>query len=438
MLDRMRISFDEKSVLILGLALIALPILIELTGFRFTERLSPGKDLLSQSPIGEIIRQSRSVRKRREASTSFSSITPGESLFVGDRIMTGKGASARVNLTDGNILELGPESLIRIEPVRSLGFGGIKRKIKITLESGTVKAAVRSDGAPIVVENTRGEVILEALPPPVPPAPASLTVPPNVSAPAPEFVAVEAKSAQVTLPEIETSSGPSVPETAAPEKSAIQERPLLSRLTLALRPPPEEIKVLSSPKSGPLSEDVPLPDQKFKFQWKSVGYARETPYRIKIRESGRERVLESERETLEIPVPLAPTGDWEFQIETGMKSGEIIRSKPVQFNWSLPSPQPVSPADRSHFTSDQLRTFTKKFLLGWKELPACPKYRIDVGREELPIHSSTSTFETSENFIAIPIPESGAWKWKVTCVFAPGITSSGPVNRFEIGAGIAQ
>ncbi len=434
MLERIRASLDERSFLVLGMILIAVPVLIELTGYRFTGKPGTGRDLLNQSPIGEIIRQQRTVRKRGETSLAFHSIAPGDSLFVGDRILTGKGATARIQLSDGNLLELGPESLIRIEPVRSLGFGGIKRKIKITLESGTVKAATRPDGAPVVVENTQGEVILEVLPPPPSPVPAPLSAPVSALPPQQDFVSAalpepektqEAKTSLVSLPEPE-------PMQEAP---VLQERPLLSRLTLALRPPVEEIRFVGTPHHGPLDNSVPISAQKFKIQWKSAGYGRETPYRIKIRDSGQEKVVESDREFIELSVPLTQAGEWEIQVETGMKNGETIRSKKIQLNWTLPVPEPVSPADRSSVTTDPLRMFTKKFLLGWREMPACPRFRIDVSRDELPFHPAGRTFETEENFIALPMPESGVWKWRVHCIFAPGIVSSGPVQRFILEHG---
>ena len=436
MLDRLRFSFDERSILILGLALIILPILIEVSGFRLTSRMGSGKDLMNQSPIGEIIRQKRAVRKRGEASISFSSVNPGDALFVGDRILTGKGASARVHLTDGNLLELGPESLIRIEPVRTLGFGGVKRKIKITLESGTVKAAVRPDGAPVVVENTRGEVIFEALPPPPPPIPIPLSAP----EPPPQFISAElpepekteeAKSTLVTLPRVDTSESPEA-EKSIP---VVQERPLLSRLTLALRPPVEEIRILSAPGSGPLSSDLPISEQNFSFKWKSLGYGRLSPYRVRVRDSGSENIIETERENVELPIPLRTASDWEVQIEADMKNGETVRSKPVRFSWSLPPPQAVTPSDQAEFTPDQLRFFSRRFLLGWKEMPACPRFRIEVTRNELSFQSSGQTFETNENFVAMPPPGPGIWKWRITCIFAPGITSSGPVSRFKIPLG---
>jgi hypothetical protein len=425
------------------MVLIAVPVLIELTGYRFTGKSGAGRDLLNQSPIGEIIRQQRTVRKRGETSLAFNTISPGDSLFVGDRILTGKGATARIQLSDGNLLELGPESLIRIEPVRSLGFGGIKRKIKITLESGTVKAATRPDGAPVVVENPKGEVILEVLPPPSSPVPAPLSAPVSAQPQQQEFVSAavpetaktqETQATLVSLPEPEPVPQP-VPLQEAP---VLPERPLLSRLTLALRPPVEEIRWVGTPHRGPLDDSVPIPDQKFKLQWKSAGYGRKTPYRIQIRESVQEMFLTSDREFIELPVPLILPREWEIQVETDMKNGETIRSKKIQLNWTLPMPQPVSPADRSTITPDPLRMFSKNFLLGWKEMPACPRFRIDFSRDELPFQPAGQAFETEENFIAIPMPESGVWKWRVHCIFAPGVLSSGPVQRFTFDPGIQK
>lgn len=419
MLERVRIRPDERTFLALGLLFIFIPLLVEFSGLRIFERMAPGKDILNQSPIGEITRQERTVRKRSESTATFSGLRPGDYIFVGDRILTGKEASARIHLTDGSLLELGPESLIRIEPVRTLGFGGVIRKIKITLERGTVKTAVRPDGAPVLIENARGEVLLEVLPSSPVPAPAARFVETRLS-----------EDVDTTeLPATEESPADAVENTSEPD------RPLLSRLTLAFSQPSAEIRVMSFPASGPLNDELPISQQKFRIQWKSPGFGRESPYRILIRDSGAGQLILSEKEWVELPVPMIASGEWELKIEVDMRNGKTLRSKPVRFNWSLPAPQPVSPEEGSVFHTGQLQFLANRFLLGWKEMPACPRFRVDVTEDSSPWNPAGGAFETTENFIAIPQPRPGIWKWRVVCLFAPGITSIGPTRRFQLRLG---
>ncbi len=446
MLDRVRFRFDERTIILFGIFLILLPLSVQLSGFRVTDRLLPTRDLLSQSPIGEINRRKNTVRKRAETTPVFSSLSPGEALFVGDRILTGKASSARITLSDGNLLELGPESLIRIEPIRTIGFGGIKRKIKITLESGTVKAAVRPNSAPIVVENPKGETILEAVPPPAPPtqtqtarveSPPAQAVPPQ-----PEFQTVtinepEAPAVKETLRAEEVKAAVEAPKKVpglAEREEVIEERPLLSKITLAVRPPAEEIRFLPFQTTQVLSVDLPLNEQTFRFQWKPVGFGLDGAYRVIIREEGKETVREIVGETLTLPVPDALSGALDLQIEGKLKTGEAIRSRPQHFEWKLPAPVPVSPVDGSNARTSRIRlgSGVSKMILGWKEMKACPAFRVEISREESSFSRPESVIETSDNFAPITLPEPGNWKWRVICKFSNRASVPSTPLRFKV------
>jgi hypothetical protein len=455
-LDRIGIRWDERSILVLGLLMMACPIGMEIAGIRISERYLSGRDLLNQSPIGELIRVRKSVRKRAETEPGFSSLVPGDPLFVGDRVLTGKDATARITLTDGNVVELGPESLIRIEPIRSIGIGGVKRKIKITLESGTVRAAVRNNTAPILVESPKGEVILEATPLPAPipapaPAPPASTgmtgdITAGSAAPALEFKSVERHEPETAAPvqeliqqeEKRVRMEPKSLASAAMEVPEPDIRPLLSKLALVVKPTASSIDVLEFPSDPVLNPQLPFSAQKLRLRWKSVGFGLDGKYRVRMVLNGDQKNHEVSDEQLEVPLPASATGTLEFTIQARLKNGETISSKNFRSQWSLPGPVPMLPRHHAVVTPSLLRGKNKKILLSWKTMPTCLGYALELSRERGAWNGSETRYETQENFLAVPLPASGYWKWRVSCRYTEGLEVSSPVMGFTLRPQLGQ
>lgn len=446
--DSSRTILDERAILGLGIVFILIPLLLEAIGFRFTDRFMNTKDLLNQSPIGEVLRQRKTVRKRAEDSSVFAPLVPGDSIFVGDRVLTGKESSARITLSDGNILELGPESLIRIEPIRAVGIGGIKRKLKITLESGTVKAAVRSQSSPVVVENTKGEVILEATPPPPLPPPPPVQASSGIEAASdkPQSTIVsepEFSSAELSLTGLNAEPAPapvreliqqedfrakneSNRKNPSAEKEKSEDRPLLSKINLIVRPPAEEIVFLPFPRDITLSDRIPIRHQHLKVEWKPIGYGIGGSYLVSLKENGIERTVETKNSFVELPVPDASHGRLEFKVTAPMKDGDSIQSKQNSLQWKLPSPTLVTPAHNEKVLESSLIGKSKKLLLSWKEMPACIRFRVEVTGKAGGSTTPNLVHETVENFIPVPLVGSNLWTWRVWCYFSDqtGIPSS--------------
>ncbi len=434
MLDRVRYRFDERTVLVIGFLLILIPVGIYWSGIQITERMIPSRDLLKQSPIGEINRRKNTVRKRAEANPVFSHLITGDALYVGDRILTGKDSTARITLSDGNLLELGPESLIRIEPVRTFGLGGIKRKIKVTLETGSVRAASREQSVPMIIENPAGEVILE-VPPPSPAsslqqAPSPVT-PEFKSASIPPLEAPRVLQEMIKKEEEKAVLEP-IPKSLKMESPTSSDLPILSKLTLAIRPPADEIRMISYPKDRILSGDIPLSSQVFQFNWKPVGYGLDGNYRVTLEMGGSKQNLEVSTETLEIPVPEAPSGKFDLVLEARLKNGEVICSKPLHHEWALPTPRTVSPKDGAIATEIQMENDSKKILLTWREMNACSAFRVEVAKDDDTSFSRPEIVaHPVENFITFNLPD-GMWRWRVSCAYTKTLFVPGLASRFRI------
>lgn len=154
----------ENAILLAGILMILGPAALILLNIQLTEKFFGAKDILAQSPIGEVTQPRRVVRKKGEDDSAYLKARQGDPVFEGDTVLTGKESSTRVTLSDGTVLELGPESMIRIEPVRTFSFKGIQKKFEITVEAGAIKAKAKSNSAPVVLKSSQGAVLREIAP----------------------------------------------------------------------------------------------------------------------------------------------------------------------------------------------------------------------------------------------------------------------------------
>jgi hypothetical protein len=233
----------ELTVLWVGIGLILTPAVILSLNIQFTERFFGAKDVLSQSPIGEIIRSKKIVRRKAEDDSAYLPIRQGDPVFEGDVIVTGKESSTRVNLSDGTSLDLGSESMIRIEPVRSFSIKGLMKKMKVTIEAGGLTAKTKINSAPLVLTSSAGEVLRELAAAPTP-APAPTTAPP---------VSQPQSITQSTSPLItQSTTKPTTQSTAQPTSTPLA---LMDRFT-------EEVTItLNPPKANP-AVSTPIPASK--------------------------------------------------------------------------------------------------------------------------------------------------------------------------------
>jgi hypothetical protein len=318
--------------------------------------------------------------------------------------------------------------------VRTFGLGGIKRKIKVTLETGTVRAASREQSVPMIIENPAGEVILEVTPPSpassLPQAPSPVT-PEFKSASIPHLEAPRAVHEMIKKDEEKAVLEP-IPKALKMESPTSSDLPILSKLTLAIRPPADEIRMVSYPKERILSGDTPLLSQVFQFRWKPVGYGLDGNYRVTLQMGESKKILEVSTETLEIPVPEASSGKFDLVLEASLKNGDIIRSKPIHHEWALPTPRTVSPKDGAIAPEIQMENNSKRILLTWREMNACSAFRVEVARDDDTSFSGPEVVaHPVENFITLNLPD-GVWRWRVSCAYTKTLFVPGLASRFSI------
>jgi hypothetical protein len=282
----------EKIVLAAGLLLLLVPGTILFSNVQIANRFFSSKDILTLSPIGEVVNPSRIVRRRGEDDPAFLTIKSGDPVFVGDTIITGKQSSTRINLSDGSVIEVGPESMLKIAPVRTFSFKGIQKKINVTVQAGAIKARVDDEASPIVFQSLKGEVLKEIKPAPTPASapqapvteplaktdpllPAQTQAPETAATPAPEeFVTITAAPpaefpvappsptasmapiAQAPVPAPEAPPAPAAQAQALPPEALTRpEAPrLITDFLSNLKPEPAETPIQQETKQAPQAE----------------------------------------------------------------------------------------------------------------------------------------------------------------------------------------
>jgi hypothetical protein len=459
----------ERIVLIAGFLLMFIPGAILFSNIQLTDRIFVSRDILTLSPIGEVVRPSRIVRRRGEDELAFSTSHSGDPVFVGDTIITGKDSSTKINLSDGSILEIGPESMIKISPVRTFSFKGIEKKFNVTVQAGAIKAKVEGEAAPIVFQSLTGEVLKEISPPvrqpeeplttpaittalPVAtieePKPLAadfveITAPPPVEIPAsresPSPGAVlpvqnnlsEAPAAPSKLPPL-TQAVSRQPETGKmitdflstlkpeplevktePLPPAAEERPLLSKFMAPLQPVPD-LEVTPLPAKPLISDEADMRDQQFIFKWKDGGFRVKLPYSLKIEHGSETLSFETNNTEYRWNLPLEAEGKIRWWVEAMLREGDKIQSKPQESSWKLPTPILASPGNKLELPEFYLKGESHEILLTWKQMQICKSFELNVSKTE-DFKEVIFKVSTKRNFQTFPVQKPGKYFWRVGC-----------------------
>lgn len=447
----------ERLVLAIGLLLIIGPAALLGSNIQITDRFFPSRDLLSLSPIGEVIRPSRIVRRKGEDESAFTPTRSGDPLFVGDTIITGKESSTQITLSDGNTLELSAESMIRIEPVRSFSFKGIEKKLLVTIQAGTVKAKVKPNSVKMTLQSPSGKILKEIAPPSAPVSPqqkpgkivsaVDLSDPDpglfdgstyeTVSLPPPPAEVVSAKSASTSLAPAPAPEGLAKPSTFTPEflrrpeayklvaeflsqlkpvqseepAPSLPEKPILSKFVAPFEPVPV-IEV--APVTSLITDQAELKDQQFTFKWKDGGIRIALPYSLKIEHKAETLSFESEVTEYHWNLPYEVEGQIRWWVEAKLKDGGKVRSKKQDASWKLPVPVLASPGNGLELPEFYVKGESHEVLLTWKQVQICKSFEVQV--------STASDFKevvfkekTKKNFETFPVEKPGTYFWRVGC-----------------------
>ncbi len=230
--------------------------------------------------IGRIGAIRGNLKREFAESLAFRPIFRRSSVYNRDTLMTDANSTASVELNDGNVIELGPSTMVKLVAGSRSVFGGVEFP-KVQMVSGNVKVrastgeirvrsrnqeirvakemalqlSVASDGPSRNPSNSRLVQIGEAvpieravelkLPPPALPSP--------VATPKPSLIAAPAKSVEPSPSPVAPSPSPRPSPSPSPRKTVVPPKPSPKPKS---KPTP---KALPSPKPLPLPKPSPTP-----------------------------------------------------------------------------------------------------------------------------------------------------------------------------------
>jgi hypothetical protein len=95
-------------------------------------------------PVGRLLRKQGSVRRQGVAQNDFDAVGTDAQLFNFDTLVTGPGAGATIGLDDGGTIDLGPNTMVKLEFERRLELGGIARAPSLQVVTGRVTTRARA------------------------------------------------------------------------------------------------------------------------------------------------------------------------------------------------------------------------------------------------------------------------------------------------------
>jgi hypothetical protein len=195
-----RFKIWELLLLILSLALFGGSALLYATGYPIRNIIFGLQDDNGDRPVGKAGSLQGSVRRQLRKGTEFKDLPNQEILYNRDTVVTGPDSGAKLDIEDGSMIELGPNTMVRLMFAESGSLGGISRAPVLEVVQGEVTGTAAA--APILIKSRTGtreiaknsqEKVVEAKPAPVlkaarfelPPMPTVASLPPPVLQAAP-------------------------------------------------------------------------------------------------------------------------------------------------------------------------------------------------------------------------------------------------------------
>lgn len=135
-------KLDFKPIEI-GLIIIALLLLVPssvlfVTGIPLRQYLLGIQVEESNERVGTLGRASGNIRRKSNSGATFESVSQNAALYNQDTIVTGPDAGAIITLDDGGTIELGPNTMVKLQFENNLSLAGISRSASVDVVAGRV------------------------------------------------------------------------------------------------------------------------------------------------------------------------------------------------------------------------------------------------------------------------------------------------------------
>ena len=145
----------ERFFLLFGATLFSIFFLMYITEFDLRTLLFGADPFAGKEKIGILGTKTGEFRRKLLVSPAFKVIAAKSDLFNHDTVVTGEDSVATLELYDGSVLELGPNTMIKLSFESGFAFGGLGRRTTVNIISGKVKAQSRTNSKNIVIKHRK-------------------------------------------------------------------------------------------------------------------------------------------------------------------------------------------------------------------------------------------------------------------------------------------
>lgn len=433
---RSRIQFTKSDV-----ALIALGIfLICSSSYFYFWEVSPRTYLANFFPslrpknfneqVGVLRLAQGTVRRQQAGKTEFERIADGAPLFNSDTLVTSREAGAVVELSDGGKIELGPDTMIRLQLESKVSLEGITRIATLDLVAGEIKSNTKDKTK---VRTSKGEVLdlpaqsdqkllVEKVP-----------IIKPIFKPKPKTTIVDANSG-IDLTGQEVPMAPPSPEAAPtyapPPPAAVPSlEPSPIPLSITLKKPSSGARFEVPKGSNTAAVSVPI-----ELEATQTGLQSKLSL-FRINGTRRDKVLEREqtgeanltRGSISIESP----GKYVLEIEAQqVKKKASIEVLPEFEGLVLDTPLVGGSSTRSNeYQGQPIKNF--EIVLHWKPFTGAKEYVVDLLDPEKEKPLLTRKVAQPEYRFNKNVVFKGKFKYRISAILKSGFRVRSPMSEFE-------
>lgn len=284
----------EILIILFGISLFSASSYIYTNEISLRKKLFGWQDETALDQVGLLSSGTGLIRRKTTTGRSFALISSNAQLYNLDTIVTGPAASARITMSDGSEIELGPKTMIKLEFESNLSLQGISRTATVNVVSGKVQGRSKKQKIILKSKNKTIELTKEKAP-----------------------QAVEAKVAQPTLPiRVAQISKEIQEETEAQVKAPPVKAPVFKTLTSIQPISPRRNASLTLPSFSEKLEKEVL------FKWKTRPRDGKVQFILKRRTKKTEEILIDE-----VIDSVEGQGEWTQTL-----------TRPGSYSWELKDP----------------------------------------------------------------------------------------------------
>lgn len=129
----------EKALIVVSVFVFIFSLMLYFSEISLTSYLLGIEDQSKKVEVGFLLEQTSPIKRKAVESIQFKEIANKAILFNKDTLVTDSDVKASLQLKDGSIIELGPNTMIQLSFDSTFGLNGISRAAKVDVISGSVE-----------------------------------------------------------------------------------------------------------------------------------------------------------------------------------------------------------------------------------------------------------------------------------------------------------